>query len=110
MDTFKLFIAALSRKWWALMSCAAFTLLSLWVAMENKSNAWAVSGIAALAVIFFLIASFGVWSEEHSRLVLAERKLSELSPQFDFLVGTMLWKYDEIKDRSLFFPLARILN
>jgi hypothetical protein len=110
MNTFALFIAALWRKWWALMSCAVFTLLSLWVAMENKSNAWVVSGIATLAVIFFLVASFGAWSEEHSKLVLTERKLYELSPEFDFLVGTMLWKYDEVNGRSLFFPLARILN
>ena len=105
-----MFIAALWRKWWALMSCAAFTILSLWASIENKSNAWVVSGIATLAGIFFLVAAFGAWLEEHSKLVAAERKFSELTPQFDFLVGTMLWKYDENKDKSCFFPLARILN
>ncbi len=110
MDVLARFIAALWRKWWALMSCAAFTILSLWASIENKSNAWVVSGIAILAVIFFLVAAFGAWLEEHSKLVSVERKLSELSPQFDFIVGTMLWKYDEITDRTLFFPLARILN
>jgi hypothetical protein len=110
MDVFARFVAALWKKWWALMGCAAFTILSLWASIENKSNAWVVTGTGALAVIFFFVAAFGAWSEEHSNRVSVERKLSELSPQFDFLVGTMLWKYDETKDTSLFFPLARILN
>ena len=92
------------------MSCAVFTLLSLWTSIENKSNAWVVSGIATLAAVFFLVSAFGAWSEEHSKLVSANRKLSELSPHFDFLVGTLLWKYDETQDRTLFFPIARILN
>jgi len=110
MDVFARFIAALWRKWWALMSCAAFTILSLWASIENKTNAWVVSGIATLALIFFLVAAFGAWFEEHSKLASAERKLAELSPQFDFIVGTMLWRFDQNKDSTLFFPLARILN
>ena len=110
MNIFAKFIAALLRKWWALMSCAAFTILGLWASIENKSNAWVVSGIITLAVIFFLVAAFGAWCQEHSNFLSAERKASELSPQFDFQVGTMLWKYDDTQDRTLFFPIASILN
>lgn len=105
-----MFAAALSKKWWALMSCAAFTVLSLWAAIGNKSNAWTLSGSATLAVIFFLIAAFGAWLDEHGKLLSLQEKLSELNPYFLFDIGILLWKYDEKKDLTLFFPMARILN
>jgi hypothetical protein len=110
MDSLRKFIAALWKKWWALMSCAAFTILTLYAALENKGNAWVVSGVAALAAFFFLIAAFGAWLDEHRKVSSAEKELSDFEPHFIFNIGTMLWVYDDLEKRTLFFPMARILN
>jgi hypothetical protein len=34
----------------------------------------------------------------------------DFSPEFQFQIGTMLWTFDAKSDKTLFFPIARILN
>lgn len=60
-----LFGTGLLRRWWAMMSCAAFTALSVYAAATNKANSWVVAGSAVLAVLFFLIAAYLTWKDEH---------------------------------------------
>lgn len=61
----RLFVSALFKKWWALMSCAAFTGLGVYIAATNKGNAWVVGGSAVLAVVFLVVAAYLTWKDEH---------------------------------------------
>jgi hypothetical protein len=69
---FWLFIKAVCKYWWALMSCAFFTLLGLYILHENKSNQWAVNATFILAGFCLFVACFLAWKDEHQSL-LAER-------------------------------------
>lgn len=59
----KEFIRRWFRIWWALMGCAAFTFLGVYVAAFNKSNAWTVWGVAIFGAIASFIASYRVWNQ-----------------------------------------------
>lgn len=63
----RLFATAITKHWWALMSCAAFTGLAVYVAATNKGNGWVVGGSAILAVLFFLLAAYRTWRDEHDK-------------------------------------------
>jgi hypothetical protein len=68
MDTpIRIFAVALFRKWWALMSCAAFTVLGIYAAATNKGNLWVVSGSGVLANLFVFVAAYQTWREEHDK-------------------------------------------
>lgn len=69
------FTVALSKEWWPLMSCAAFTLLSLGIALKNKGSNWIVGGTAVLAICFFFIAAFKTWNGERATVM---QKLGEI--------------------------------
>ena len=78
----KAFAIELSKHWIPLMSCAAFTLLSLVLAElpPDQSNTWLVRGTGILAVIFLLVSSYKTWAEEH----LLRRKVeAELNSEAD---------------------------
>ncbi len=74
MNDLRQFLAALLKRWWALMSCAAFTALGLIAALSKRSNVWTIGGTALLALAFLLYAAFGVWRDEHGRLLEASVK------------------------------------
>jgi hypothetical protein len=57
------------KHWWELMSCAAFTILGVYIAATNKGNGWVVGGIAFLAAVFFLMAAYRTWRDEHHRYI-----------------------------------------
>jgi hypothetical protein len=63
----RLFVAALLKHWWHLMSCAAFTILGVYTAGANKGNVWLVGGSAFLAPLFFGVAAYHAWLEEHDK-------------------------------------------
>lgn len=65
----RLFASALFKRWWELMSCAAFTILGVYCAATNKGNGWMVGGSAFLAAVFFLVAAYRTWRDEHVRYV-----------------------------------------
>lgn len=73
---FKTFVFALLWHWWALMSCAAFTMLGIYIAQSGKSNAWLVSASAVLAVAFFVVAAYRTWKPEHEKRCQLERELN----------------------------------
>jgi hypothetical protein len=69
---------------------------------ENKLDPLGLAILASLILCTFLL----IWiASKHSGGVR-----SDLNPQFQFDVGTLLWVYDAGKKMTLFFPIARILN
>jgi hypothetical protein len=70
-----LFFRAWFREWWALMGCASFTILGIYAAALNKSNAWVVWGSCGLGAAFFFVASCRVWAREHETRMRAEDRL-----------------------------------
>jgi hypothetical protein len=61
----RLFVAALLKRRLELMSCAAFTILGVYTAAANKGNVWLVGGSAILAGVFFGVAAYRAWRDEH---------------------------------------------
>ena len=53
-----LYLKAIGKHWWALMSCAVFTLLGFYISYANKNNDWAVKGVFVLAVLMLFVACF----------------------------------------------------
>jgi hypothetical protein len=62
-----LFITGLLKRWFALLSCAAFTVVSVYTAAENFGNGWVVGSSAILAIIFFVVAAYQTWNDEHEK-------------------------------------------
>ena len=63
-----LYLKAIGKHWWALMSCAVFTLLGFYISYANKNNDWAVKGVFVLAVLMLFVACFFAWRDEHEKL------------------------------------------
>lgn len=66
-DRMSQYLLAISRRWWSLMSCAAFTLLSVISATRAVGNAWTIYGTAALAILFLFISGFLAWRDQVRR-------------------------------------------
>lgn len=62
------YFKSIIKIWWALMSCAVFTFLGVYVILANKSSTWSVSATFFLAVFFFFLAGFSAWKKEHDAL------------------------------------------
>jgi hypothetical protein len=69
---FRLFAKGLFKHWWALLSCAAFTVLAVFAAESNQSNTWTIWGTTVLAGVFFIVAAFRTWKDEHEKAEKAE--------------------------------------
>jgi len=52
------------------MSCAAFTILGVYCAATNRGNGWVVGASALAAAVFFLVAGYETWRDEHVRYIL----------------------------------------
>lgn len=65
------------REWWGLMSCAAFTFLTVYVAATNRSNPWAVGGSAVLGFVFFFVASYRAWKRQNDLRIETEARLEK---------------------------------
>ena len=75
----RLFIKGLLKHWWALLSCAAFTILAVLAAESNESNSWTIRGTVALAGVFFIIATYRTWRDEHQQVDSLHDKISVLT-------------------------------
>jgi hypothetical protein len=62
------FILAVSKIWWAWMSCAIFTFIGFYVALTDKSNAWIVRGIFLTASGLLFWACFIAWKDKWEEL------------------------------------------
>lgn len=104
------FVKALLRHWWQLMSCAAFTLLALYSAKTNQPNERVAEALVAIAIVCFVAAAYGAWSDEHDKLTQLEGQARLHAPSFQFEVGATIWIYNAEADLTMFFTLASILN
>jgi hypothetical protein len=64
-DPIILFVKSILRYWWALMSCAAFTFLGIWVTYANKSRGWVLWSSLILGIAFLFVAAYKAWANEH---------------------------------------------
>jgi hypothetical protein len=72
-----LFLKAILRYWWALMSCAAFTFLGIWVTFANKGRDWVLWSSLVLGVGVLLFAAYKAWATEHQRWTEERRRYDE---------------------------------
>jgi hypothetical protein len=61
------YLWALLRRWWALMSCAAFTIIGWYAAAHSKGNEWFGAVMWVAAALMFLVASFFAWKEQYDK-------------------------------------------
>lgn len=61
------FAAGLLKRWWALLSCAVFTVIGVYAAATNKANSWIVGATAVAAVAMFVFAAYLTWNDEHGK-------------------------------------------
>lgn len=64
-----LFLKGLLKRWWALMSCAAFTIVGVYAAAFNEAPDWIVRSSIALGVFFLLLGAFLTWRDTYIQLV-----------------------------------------
>lgn len=79
---FLLYIRAVGKHWWALMSCALFTGLGMWIFYADKSNGWAIRATFSLAGFCLLIACYLAWYDEHIRVLAVEDEKRKLHAKF----------------------------
>lgn len=89
------------------MSCAAFTAVSFYAAFKNKENRWVVAATALLAVLFFGVASFQAWDDEHKNLTALQKRLA--SPELTVVINAVYWGGDD-GHRLVMIVAANILN
>ncbi len=70
------------------MSCAVFTLIGWYAAVNNKWNSWIVGSTAVAALAMFIIASFLAWKEQY------ERAAEERRPKFILESGPIISHYE----------------
>jgi len=79
MIDFLQFGKAIGKRWWALMSCAVFTFLGLYVALMEKSNRWLLVASVLAAIGLFIVAAFGAWHDELTKARELHRKLEAMA-------------------------------
>jgi hypothetical protein len=82
----RLFAAAMVKKVWALLSCAAFTGIGVYAAAKNKGNAWQVGASAVIAAGSFIVAAFQTWKDEYGRYTAEVAKNQKPDIQGDVAV------------------------
>jgi len=88
--------------WWALMSCAAFTALSVYAAIKKKGNRWVVIATASLAILFFGVASFEAWDNEHDGRLSEESDLNRTRAELADLRNDRSPHMSGVIDQKLF--------
>ena len=57
------------RHWWALLSCAVFTLFGTLVLMLQESNQWVIRTSFILSGLLLIVAIALAWRDEHKKLL-----------------------------------------
>lgn len=115
MENIRGFLAAMWAEWWPLMSCAAFTILSVIAArIKRNQKKWIIHGSGILAIAFFGLASYFAWTDEHRAKVAAEQKLlakenERPKPELVGEIEQTLWVDRDPFNGSLFL-LLRVKN
>ena len=85
-----LWIKAVGKVWWALMSCAIFTIIGLVAAYKNENNQWTVNAIFGAAGLSLLVACYLAWEKEHVSLIKCQSLLEERLPSLMVGVGDLI--------------------
>ena len=93
------FLGALCKVWWALMSTAAFTALSVWSALSRHGGEVTVIGTAVLAIFFFLIAAYIAWRHENRKYLTEVEK--NVSPEFSLDLAQVSTLYNAQTDTTV---------
>jgi hypothetical protein len=80
--------------------------IAIWEHYKDKNVP--ASWLAAAGILFFGIGLYQAWSKERDEKEAAQARFE--APDFEFIVGTILWRYDPQAKISVFFALASILN
>jgi hypothetical protein len=83
----RLFAAALLKHSWELVFCAIFTILGVYNAASNNGNVALVGASAFLAAVFFGMAAYHAWRDEHDKFTgeVAQYQTPDISGEaFDF--------------------------
>jgi hypothetical protein len=83
MGEIGIFLRAVGKHWWALMSCAIFTSLGVFIAYANKSNAWAVKASFTAALICIFIACYLAWRDEHKMALKSKAEKDEIQKIYE---------------------------
>jgi hypothetical protein len=75
---FQRFLGALWKRWWALLSSAALTLLGIYALATNRSNSWVLWSSFGAAVVMLLVASAWAWHDEHTHSLELEGEIEDL--------------------------------
>ena len=87
MNSLRLFSRSIIKKWWALSSCAVFTLLTLYSLVFHKSNEWVIVFYVIALLGLFFWAAFLAWDEEHKARAKAESDF--VAPKIDLSWGPL---------------------
>lgn len=85
MAIFGTYVWLVIEQWLALMGCAAFTFLSLFLTVFPQTPHWIYWATGLVAVSFLLRAGFSVWRDEHNKLEVELEKNSR--PEFQVEVS-----------------------
>lgn len=80
-----LYLKALWKHWWTLLSCAVFTVVTLIQALGNRSSTWMVWATGICASALLLVAAFLTWKDEYRRAE-AEKAKNEAAPHVNIAV------------------------
>jgi len=84
MNNILAFAMAFIKRWWALMSCAVFTILGLYCLITNKTNSWLIGASFVASAFLFVVAGFLAWNDEHRERMTAEQQLRDEEPKIMF--------------------------
>jgi hypothetical protein len=106
----QLFLGALGKRWWALLSSAVLSLLGLYALATGKTTSWVVWVSFAAAVAMLLVASALAWNDEHKRTLVLESEVEKLKlvPAQLRITSLGLFDYDSpgrLPERDIFLLL-----
>jgi hypothetical protein len=79
---FLLFLKAVAKHWWILLSCAAFTILGIYGLYFSKDNDWLVRSSLRLAGFLLLASCFLAWRDEHKQVTELQAQPPREGPDF----------------------------
>ena len=76
-----LYFKAVGKHWWALLSCAVFTLMGVYAVATQRTSTWIVWATFFAAFFLLLVAGFLAWKDEHEKVVSAQEQVDVGRPK-----------------------------
>lgn len=105
-----IFVRALIRYWWALLSSAIFTAVGVYASYANKGNAWVFRASLTAASISILGACFLAWRDIYRQLKSLQASIS--MPLLNVELLRYTWLPERKYDRLIIeiYVLVRLTN